>query len=44
MFESYPRSAPIDRRLVAAAIGAANVMAGLLALALPETAGIELDS
>ena len=40
---SYLVYAPIDRRLVAASIGAANAAAGLLALALPETAGSELE-
>ncbi len=35
--------APLPRWMVATGIGAANILAGCLALALPETAGIDLE-
>ena len=35
--------APLPRWVVAVTIGGANVLAGLLALAIPETAGVDLE-
>ena len=40
---SYLVYADVQRWIVAASIGAANVVVALLALALPETAGVDLD-